>query len=177
MPKRKFILSEDKLKKIREARDVCTNGMVRQRYNIILLYGMGRTVSEILTKTGLSLSTVAKIVRRYNRFGIEGLSSTSTRKRKLRLSPEQTKDIAAFLRSFHPAVLWGEKTYYNASGESWTIMDLKALLMKRYNISYKSASAYQDIFRQCDFVYHHKAGGYVSLDKAVQIDREGDDIS
>lgn len=135
------------------------------------MYGTGYYIDEVIEKTGLSKSDIAKICKKYQKDGINGLYNKPVQRNKSFLSIAQITELRSFLRTHTPFMLWGFASY-SGKGSHWTVEDLKTLLKERYQTQYARHSAYHRIFSQCGFVYYWKVSGYLDIETVFELESQ-----
>lgn len=135
------------------------------------MYGEGAPLEEVQAQTGYSQTAISKICRKYKKGGVEGLFPTPVQRIHARISLEQVKELRELLRSKTPREVFGPHSY-DGRGTYWTIPDLRHLLNERYKVTFKTTSAYRNLFSRCGFVYYWQVFGYLDIEQAWRRDRE-----
>jgi len=73
------------------------------------------------------------------------------------LSEEQWADVRDRLHRYRPIDVLGPENVATASGQHWTIPDLKQALQAWQGVLYQSDSSYRQLFQRCDFSYQRAA--------------------
>jgi transposase len=66
-------------------------------------------------------------------------------------------DVRAKLHQYRPVDVLGPEGVATASGQHWTVPDLKRALQQWYDLVYQSNSSYRQLFARCDFSYQRSA--------------------
>ena len=171
MAKRHFRLTENQVKELTHAYTSTKNGLTRTRYQAVRLYGTGYPVEEIKHITGCSRTSLMDWCRIYRTAGVSGLIDKRVGGNRDRFTPEQIADLAARLRTYTPAQLFGD-TAATAHGQFWTVEDLQRAVQQWYGVQYRTRSSYHRLFARCDFSYQRPAKVYKSRSEARIADFE-----
>lgn len=155
--KRNFQLTEQQIQELKAAYRESADGAVRTRLQAVRLYGSGYAVKDITEITGCSRRSLLRWCRKYRLDGIASLVDQRQGGNRAALSAAQVEDLSAKLRQYRPLDVLGEAGVATASGQHWTISDLKQALQKWHGIVYQSDSSYRELFHRCGFSYQRSA--------------------
>jgi transposase len=155
--KRSFNLSEQQKRELKAAFRESRDGAERTRLQAVRLYGSGYPVEEVIEVTDCSRRSLLRWSQRYRRDGIGGLQDRREGGNRALLDEVQLADVRAKLHQYRPVDVLGPEGVATASGQHWTVPDLKRALQQWYNLVYQSSSSYRQLFARCDFSYQRLA--------------------
>jgi transposase len=121
----------------------------------VRLYGLGYTVDDIQTITGVSRSRLLECCRAYQHDGITALSDHRAGGNNAKLTRAQVADLTDKLHQYTPHALFGPEAA--TAGEGWTLPDLRRAVASFYSVTYQSDTSYRSLFRRCGFSYQRPA--------------------
>jgi len=133
------------------------DGPTRTRLQAVRLYGSGYSVEAITEITGCSRRTLLIWCQRYRLEAAEGLTDKRQGGNRAMMSAEQLEDVSRKLHQYRPIDVVGAADVATASGEHWTIPDLRRALRCWQGIVYQSSSSYRILFKRCGFSYQRAA--------------------
>jgi transposase len=152
MAKRQIHLSKEQVKEVKRYEQQSKRPVELKRLQAVRLYGTGHKLADILEIVGCGESSVRIWAMQYCEGGVEALlanykpSSQNARK----LSREDEQDLCEKLAQYRPAQVMSEDECYG-TGEFWTVEDLRSVLMRWYQVSYRHASSNRKLFHRCGF--------------------------
>ena len=135
---------------------------MRTRLQAVRLYGSGYAVEDIKEITGCSRRSLLRWCQQYRDEGIAGLEDQRLGGNRALLSEAQLEDVARKLRKYRPLDVLGPSGVATASGQHWTIPDLKQALEQWHGVVYQSDSSYRALFHRCGFSYQRTAKAFRS---------------
>ena len=160
--KRHFQLTEQQQQELIVAYEKCTDGATRTRLQAVRLYGSGYAVETIQEITGSPRRTVLRWCRQYRLLGVASLADKRLGGNRAFLSVEQIDDIYHKLHQYRPIDVFGSADVGTASGQHWTIPDLKRAVQQWHGVVYQRPSSYRLLFKRCGFSYQRTAGVFRS---------------
>ena len=155
--KRRFQLTEQEQHRLMNAYEKSPDGPTRTRLQAVRLYGSGYSTESIAEITGCSRRTLLRWCQQYRLEGTEGLTDKRLGGNRAFLSDEQLDDVCQKLHQYRPVDVLGAAEVVTASGQHWTIPDLKRALQQWQGIVYQSISSYHVLFKRCGFSYQRTA--------------------
>lgn len=155
--KRQFQLTEHQQQTLMDAFEKSSDGPTRTRLQAVRLYGRGYSVEAITEITGCPRRTLLRWCQQYRLEGTNGLTDKRLGGNRAFLSHEQLDDICQKLHQYRPIDVLGAADVATASGQHWTIPDLKHALQRWYGVVYQSISSYRVLFKRCGFSYQRTA--------------------
>jgi transposase len=155
--KRHFQLNEQEEQELKTAFAECADGPMRTRLQAVRLYGSGYAVEDIKEIAGCSRRALLRWCRQYREEGITGLADQRQGGNRALLSDAQLEDVAGKLRQYRPLDILGPEGVASASGQHWTVADLKQTLAQWHGVVYQSDSSYRALFGRCGFSYQRTA--------------------
>ena len=152
MSKRQFSLSEAERNSLLHSFNTCKNASECIRHQAVRLYGDGYNISEIISITGCSRSSLQNWCRSYRADPSQGLVDKRQGGNRAKLSQLQIEEVQAILHQYTPKERLGPNAQ-TATGEFWTVEDLAILVFEKYGFEYKSRTSYINLLRQCGFSY------------------------
>jgi len=73
------------------------------------------------------------------------------------LGDTELKDVSGKLHHYRPLDVLGADRAATASGQHWTVPDLKQALQQWHDVNYQSNSSYRELFQRCGFSYQRSA--------------------
>lgn len=117
------------------------------RVQAVLLNLQGYKHREIVQITQKSMDTIEKWITLFNKQGIAGLKDKPvTKPRNYKLIKEQKNKIKQMITKYSPQ-------HYGLSGEFWNPHNLKQLVKKYFQVTYKSNQSYINLLQYCGFSY------------------------
>ena len=171
MARRRFQLTEDQVRELTYAYSCCKNGPTRTRYQAVRLYGTGYPTKEVMEISGCSRTSLMEWCRVYRAEGIAGLIDKRVGGNAARLTQGQINDFSTRLHTYTPAQLFGHSAA-TATGQFWTVADLRRAMEHWYGVSYQSPSSYLRYFDVCDFSYQRPDKVYKSRSEAKVLEFE-----
>jgi transposase len=155
MSKRHFYLTTDAAAALQTAEQHAPNGATRTRMQAVRLYGLGYTVADIHTITGLSRSRLLQCCAACARDGIAALHDHRAGGNCRKLTRDQVADLTDKLHQYTPRSLFGPEAA--TAGDGWTLPDLRRAIQHWYGVTYQSDTSYRSLFRRCGFSYQRPA--------------------
>lgn len=155
--KRKFQLTEQQIQELKAAFSKSTEGAMRTRLQAVRLYGSGYPVENITEITGRPRRSLLRWCQQYRRHGIGGLEDQRRGGNRALLNEAQLADVADKLRQYRPVDTLGPDDIATASGQHWTVPDLKQALQQWHGVVFQSDSSYRQLFQRCGFSYQRSA--------------------
>lgn len=155
--KRHFQLNEQEVQELKAAFAECADGPMRTRLQAVRLYGSGYAVEEIREIAGCSRRSLLRWRQQYRDGGIVSLADQRQGGNRALLSEAQLEDVADKLRQYRPLDVLGSEGVATASGQHWTVPDLKQTLTQWHGVVYQSDSSYRELFGRCGFSYQRTA--------------------
>ena len=155
--KRELQLNEQQTAELKAAFRESTNGPLRTRLLAVRLYGSDRPVEDIIEISDCSPRTLLRWVERYKRDGIAGLEDRRQGGNRALLSESELAEVCDKLHRYRPVDVLGQTAVATASGEHWTVPDLKRALKQWHGLVYQSNSSYLELFTRCGFSYQRSA--------------------
>lgn len=155
--KRHFQLTEQQKQELVVAYDKCAAGPTRTRLQAVRLYGSGYPVETIQEITGSPRRTLLRWCRQYRLQGAASLADKRLGGNRAYLTDEQLDDVCNKLHQYRPIDVLGSADVATASGEHWTIPDLKRAVQQWHGVVYQSPSSYGLLFKRCGFSYQRTA--------------------
>ena len=160
--KRKFQLTEQQIQELKAAFRESADGETRTRLQAVRLYGRGYTVKDVREITGCSRRSLLRWCQKYRLAGIAGLVDQRQGGNRALLTAAEVDDVAAKLRQYRPVDVLGAAGVATASGQHWTVPDLKRAREQWHGIVYQSDSSYRELFGRCGFSYQRSAKVFCS---------------
>ena len=155
--KRHFQLTEQQQQELMIAYEECASGPTRTRLQAVRLYGSGYPVETIQEITGSPRRTLLRWCRQYRLQGAASLADKRLGGNRAFLRDEQLDDLRHKLHQYRPIDVLGSADVTTASGQHWTIPDLKRALQRWQGVVYQSTSSYRVLFKRCGFSYQRTA--------------------
>ena len=155
--KRKFQLTEQQSQELKAAFRESVDGETRTRLQAVRLYGTGYRVEDVREITGCSRRSLLRWCQKYRLEGIADLVDQRQGGNRAMLTAAQVEDVAAKLRQYRPVDVLGTASVATASGQHWTVPDLKRALQQWHGLVYQSDSSYRELFGRCGFTYQRSA--------------------
>jgi transposase len=155
--KRQFQLTERQQRELMVAYKKCADGPTRTRLQAVRLYGSGYTVAAITEITDCSRRTLLRWCQQYRLASITGLLDKRQGGNRALLSDEQLDDVCHKLHQYRPIDVLGPAGVATASGQHWTVPDLKWALQQWHGVVYRGTSSYRSLFKRCGFSYQRAA--------------------
>lgn len=119
----------------------------RDRARAILKLIEGKRRKEVADFFDISLTTLGEWQQKFKKQGADGLRTKPQRGNRYQLSGEQKQAIKQVINHKTPNEL-------GLKGVFWTVPLLAAYVKQAYQVSYKSANTYRELFKFCGFSYH-----------------------
>ena len=155
--KRELQLTEQQIAEFKAAFRESTDGPLRTRLLAVRPYGIGRPVEEIIEISDCSPRTLLRWVERYRRGSIAGLEDQRQGGNRAMLNESQVAEVCDKLHRYRPVDVLGLMAVATASGEHWTVPDLKRALKQWHDLAYQSNNSYLELFARCGFSYQRSA--------------------
>ena len=139
------------------AYEKCADGPTRTRLQAVRLYGSGYSVESIQEITGSPRRTLLRWCRQYRLQGAASLADKRLGGNRAYLSSEQLDDIRHKLHQYRPMDVFGPAGVATASGQHWTIPDLKRAVQQWHGVVYLRPNSYRLLFNRCGFSYQRTA--------------------
>ncbi len=152
MAQRHFILTTAQSTALQQAYLQTKDGPTRSRYQAVRLYGSGYSMAQVIDITGCSRTSLMDWCRIYRHRGLAGLVDGRVGGNRAKLTPEQRHLLRANLHQYTPRQLFGAETA-TASGQFWTVPDLKRAVTYWFDVTWNSHSSYLSLFAACGFSY------------------------
>lgn len=152
MAKRRFELSEDEIKALRQAEQTTRDVHALKRLQGVRLYGSGQPMRAIQDVLNCGESSVREWVGRYQTGGVDGLRSQWRGGNANKLSAAQRADLSERLHQYRPDQVLPAGLRIS-QGRYWTVSDLKVAVQQWYGVSYQDNDSYQQLFQRCGFSY------------------------
>ncbi|HET6445117.1 MAG TPA: helix-turn-helix domain-containing protein [candidate division Zixibacteria bacterium] len=144
---RHFQLTEQQQQELRTAYEQCKHGPMRTRLLGVRLYGSGYAVKDISEIIGHPRRTVLRWCARYRRDGIDGLEDQRKGGNRALLSEAELQAVCHKLHQYRPVDVLGPAGVATASGQHWTVPDLKQALKQWQGLVYQSRHSYRELFQ------------------------------
>jgi transposase len=161
MAKRKFQLTAEQNQELQAAYHQSKDAGEKMRYQAVRLYGNDYSVAAVLAITGCSRRRLLAWSRAYQQHGIGGLLDGRMGGNSAKLSAMQMEELQRKLHLYRPNQLL-RPDEYSGNGEFWGVCDLALLLQGDYQVVYRSANAYRNLLRKCEFSRQRPATQYKS---------------
>jgi len=155
--KRQFQLTEQQQQELMIAYEKCADGPTRTRLQAVRLYGSGYPVETIQEITGSPRRTLLRWCRKYRLQGAASLADNRLGGNRAFLSDEQLDDIRDKIHQYRPIDVFGPAEVAAASGQHWTIPDLKRAVQQWHGVLYLRPNSYRLLFKRCGFSYQRTA--------------------
>jgi transposase len=155
--RRHFQLNEQEKQGLKTAFAECADGPMRTRLQAVRLYGSGYAVEDIREIAGCSRRSLLRWCQQYREEGSASLADQRQGGNRALLSEAQLEEVAGKLRQYRPVDVLGPAGVATASGEHWTVPDLKQALAQWHGVVYQSDSSYRELFGRCGFSYQRTA--------------------
>lgn len=117
------------------------------RIQAVLLNKKGYALKKIVDITQKSEDAIENWITAYNKNGLKSLrTKPQTGIHNSKLTNEQKDSIKKLIINHSPSE-------YKYNGDFWSVPLLKQLIKDTYNVTYKTAKAYRDLFNYCGFSY------------------------
>lgn len=170
MAKRQFELDDKQIQELRDYEHVSQRVSEAKRLQAVRLYGTGRALADIVDIVGCGASSVRIWAMQYTQFGINGVLShydkSADNARKLTVTQEQ--DLWEKLHQYHPEDVLSPDELYGL-GQFWTVADVKTVLWRWYQVSYRDESSYRRLLQRCGFSYQKGEQVYKSRPSQVAV--------
>ena len=152
MAKRKFQITAEQETELKTAYKHSDDTALSKKVLAIRMYGKGHPVKTILDLMGCTRATLLVWCRQYSQFGLAGLIDQRKGGNHHKLTPAQKADLRERLHRYRPRQILGETTA-TAAGEHWTTADLKQVIQKWYQVTYRSPTSYWMIMIESGLSY------------------------
>ena len=170
MANRQFHLTDDQVKAIKRYERQTRRRDELKHLQATRLYGTGRGLMDIIEIVDCSESSVRLWAMQYKQSGIEGILSryekSSQNARKL--SVEQEADLCEKLDQYRPEQVMSQDACY-ATGEFWTVEDLRMMIWQWYGVRFQDASSYRKLLHRCGFSYQKAEQVYKSRPSQIHL--------
>jgi transposase len=170
MNKRIFTLTTDQAHALLAAQIQTKHAPTCLRYLAVRLYGTGYAVETIQTMLGCGRTSLMEWCAAYRSHGLDGLRDKRTGGNHRKLTSDQVIDLTHKLRQYTPRSLFGSETV--ASGEYWTLPDLRRAIQYWYGVTYQSDTSYRSLFHRCGFSSHRPSRVFRSRNQQMVDDFE-----
>lgn len=168
MAKRQFYLTEDEQRAFRQAERQTASVHELRHLQGVRLYGSGVGLQTILEMIDCSESSLREWVTTYKRKGIEALRPNWDGKNASKLSDEQRAELKHKLHKYRPdQVLATHERMIDSP--FWTVEELRLVVQKWYNVTYKDNGSLRNLFKRCGFSYHKAEAIYKSRPSELDI--------
>jgi len=171
MAKRKFNLTEEQETELKTAYKQSDDARFSKKVLAIRMYGTGQSVKTILDLVGCNRVTLLKWCRQYSQFGLAGLVDQRNGGNHHKLTPIQKADLRERLHCYTPRQVLGDATA-TAAGEHWTTADLKQVIAKWYEVTYRSATSYYTLMVESGLSYQRTEAVFKNRSEAKVADFE-----
>jgi putative transposase len=122
--------TEEKINELSKAIKIEKNAKQKRRYNTVLLYLKGYTLSQIADIYDMAEQTIRNNITLYKKDGIEGLKIKKKPGRTKKLTDEQEKELYTIIETQTPNDV-GFAPFMN-----WTAPIVCKLVEKKYNVKF-----------------------------------------
>lgn len=171
MAKRKFKLTEQERKELKQAYRQCRDANTKTRYQAVRLYGEGYPEKEIEAITGCSRASLMEWCRAYRQDAVQGLVDKRAGGNSAKLTKYQIEELQQRLHQYTPGELFGARAT-TADGQFWTVEALAKVVQEQYGVEYKSRSSYINLLALCGFSYQKTEKVFRSRSEAKVADFE-----
>jgi transposase len=161
MAKRKFQLTETQRNELLRAYTDSREGATRTRYQAVRLYGSGYPVTEILSITGCSRTSLMEWCQTYTTRGVVGLQDQRRGGNSAKLTPAQRAELQTRLQAYTPHQVRGSAAH-TSDAQFWTVADVQAAVRQWYAVEYQSPTSYVSLLAACGLTYQRPAKVYKS---------------
>ena len=148
MAERRYWLTKREINDLRSYMEECTDPRLLIRLRVVLMYGTGSPVEEILMQSGCSRSSLVSWCRAYRFRGLSGLEDQRRGGNNARLTDGQIADLTRRLQIYTPMSVFGQKAS-TPDGQQWTVEDLFKVIKLWYGVIYQSRSSYYKLLDIC----------------------------
>lgn len=167
MAKRKFKLTAEQVTELKTAYKQSDDATFSNKVLAIRMYGTGHPVNTILDLVGCNRTSLLKWCHQYKEVGLERLIDQRNGGNHHKLTPAQKADLRERLHRYTPRQVLGEATA-TAAGEHWTTADLKQVIAKWYQVTYRSATSYYTLMVESGMSYQRTEAVFKNR-SAVQV--------
>ena len=171
MARRKFHITEAQETELKTAYKQSNDATLSKKVLAIRMYGMGHPVKTILDLVGCNRVTLLKWCRQYSQFGLARLVDRRKGGNHHKLTPAQKADLRERLHRYTPRQVLGEATA-TAAGAHWTTADLKQVIAKWYEVTYRSATSYYTLMVESGLSYQRTEAVFKNRSEAKVADFE-----
>jgi transposase len=168
MAKRQFQLTEQELARFGQAEQQTRDVYELKRLQAVRLYGMGRTIQDIMNIVQCGESSVRQWVQRYKQTGLNGLQSQWQGGNANKLTPEQRANLKKRLHSNRPDQII-EPDVRVDQGQFWTVSDVRIVVERWYGVTYRSDDSYRHLLHASGFSYQRTEQVYRSRPNDVTV--------
>lgn len=161
MAKRQFQLTDQEANEIRRVEMQSTDVRERQRLQAVRLYGTQMATADIENALNCTQRSIQRWVRRYTEKGLIGLKSGWDGQNAAKLSRQQRSDLKHRLHQYTPEQVIAPDVRVS-QGQFWTVSDLRIVVARWYDVTYKSTDSYQSLLHECGFSYQRTEKVYRS---------------
>ena len=156
MATRQYKLTTKQANELYQAFLHCAEGETRTRYQAVWLYGTGYPVPAIHKLTGCSRTRLMIWCRNYRQRGRTTLEDHRRGGNAAKLTPTQRQDLKRRLHQYTPREIFGS-AHHSATGQFWTLEDLKPAIRSWYSVDYRSRSTLQTLLHASGLSYQRPA--------------------
>jgi transposase len=171
MAKRKFNLTAEQVTELKTAYTQSDDAAFSNKVLAIRMYGTGNPVSTILDLVGCNRGSLLKWCRQYKEVGLERLIDQRNGGNHHKLTPAQKSELRDRLQRYKPRQVLGEATA-TAAGEHWTTADLKQVIAKWYQVTYRSPTSYTTLMVESGMSYQRTEAVFKNRSEAKVADFE-----
>ena len=171
MAKRQFQLTETQRTELQRAYATSREGASRTRYQAVRLYGSGYPVTEIVSITGCSRTSLMEWCRTYTTHGAAGLHDQRRGGNAAKLTPAQRAELRTRLHAYTPQQVLGPAAH-TLDAQYWTVADVQAVVRQWYRVEYQSPTSYVALLAACGLTYQRPAKVYKSQKPLAMADFE-----
>lgn len=171
MAKRKFQLTAEQVTELKTAYTQSNDATFNKKVLAIRMYGTGHPVNTILDLVGCNRVTLLKWCRQYSEVGLERLVDQRKGGNHHKLTPAQKADLRERLHQYTPRQVLGEATA-TAAGAHWTTADLKQVVAKWYQVTYRSSTSYTTLMGESGMSYQRTEAVFKNRSEAQVADFE-----
>lgn len=171
MAKRKFKLTAEQVTELKTAYKQSDDATFNNKVLAIRMYGTGHPVNTILDLVGCNRTSLLKWCGHYQEAGLERLVDQRNGGNHYKLTAAQKANLRERLHRYTPRQVLGEATA-TAAGEHWTTADLKQVIAKWYQVTYRSATSYYTLMIESGMSYQRTAAVFKNRSEAQVADFE-----
>jgi transposase len=163
MAKRRFQLSKDADRQLREREQQAKGVAERKRLQAVRLYGSGMAIARIMDICLCAESSIREWVREYQRKGLAGLARhyQVSAQNASKLSAAQREELRERLQRYGPQQVLAPQRR-RSQAQFWTVDDVRLAVADWYGVVYKDVSSYRHLLHASGLSYQRAEGVYAS---------------